>query len=268
MNFDSIALSGGGMRGVAMLGALVELRKSGWLDGITQYAGTSVGAVLAALLATHKDLDVIFERHVQNFAYKSSVDLGGLDKHFGLDSGEGLKAWIDVVLREPVTFAEVKERYGSTLKVCATNLNSRRAETFSPETHPDMDVAEALRMSCGVPLYFAAKKYKGSLYVDGALTNNFPVDLVDGKVLGLRICAQPKPSHSAWTLDGFVGALVESVTTREVPACVDAVVLELEVGNNTQPLNFRMGIEQTRHLYDIGRAQAKRFVVSYTKKHS
>jgi predicted acylesterase/phospholipase RssA len=268
MDFDSVAISGGGMRGVAMLGALTEFEKAGWLKEVTQYAGTSVGAVLAAALATRKDLDTVFDRHVQQFSYKSSVDLTGLDKHFGLDSGEGLKTWIDAVLGEPVTFAEVRARHGTNLKVCATNLNARKAEIFSPETHPDMDVAEALRLSCSVPVYFAAKKYNGALYVDGALTNNFPVDLVDGKALGIRVQSHPKPPGTAWTLDGYVGAIVESVTNREIPPCVDAVVLELELGNDVQPLNFKMGVARTRQLFDTGKTQAKRFIVSYTKKHT
>ena len=259
------------MRGVAMLGALVELQRAGWFVGVERFAGTSVGAVLAALLAIRMDdLENIFKRHVVGYTYNARIDLGSLDRSFGLDTGEGLQQWIDVILREPLTFQDVKTQYGSTLLVCATNLNTKRAVVFGPETHPDMDVGTALRMSCSVPLYFAAKTWRGELYVDGALSDNFPVEAAAGngcRVLGVRCKTCPKEADAAWTLDSFLGALVEVATTRETPNGVDAVVLELEVGSGTQPLNFKMGSKELMVLYESGRTQGKGFVTSYTKKY-
>lgn len=259
------------MRGIAMLGALAELQQAGWLTGIRRFAGTSVGAVLAAVLATHKNLDFIFERHVKTFKYPAAFDLSALDKSFGLDTGDGLRAWIDTVLREPITFQEVQEKYGSTLLVCATNLNTRASVVFGPETHPTMDVATALRMSCSVPLYFAAKTYEKELYVDGALTDNFPVEIAAGpdncRVLGVRVKTTAKPAGTPWTLDTYLGALVESVITQRVPGCIDTAILDLELGSNTQPLNFKMSSPDISALYTEGRAQGKQFLVSYSKKH-
>lgn len=257
------------MRGVAMLGALAELQRAGWLHGVRRFAGTSVGAVLATVLAIDADVERVFQRHVQNFRYAASIDVGSLDKTFGLDTGDGLRAWIDVVLREPITFAEVKVKHGSTLLVCASNLNTRRSVVFGPDTHPDMDVARALRMSCSVPLYFAATTYENELYVDGAITDNFPVDVAareGGRVLGVRIRAQATQPGASWTLERFMGAIVESVTVREV-CQKDAVVLELEVGPNTQPLNFRMPPQEIRAMYELGKTQGAQFIVSYAKKH-
>lgn len=261
------------MRGVAMVGALAELQKAGWLRGIRRFAGTSVGAVLAALAAIDADFEEVFQRHVLDFKFASSVDLGGLQQEFGLDTGEGLKQWIDLVLKEPLSFEELREKHGSTLLVCATNLNKRSSVIFGPDTHPTMDVAEALRLSCSVPLYFAAKRYKdGCLYVDGAITNNFPVEAAarqcgTSRVLGIRVRAMEKPPGSPWNLDGFLGALVESAMATEVSQCVDAAILDLELGTSTQPLNFKMPSKELQRLFEEGKRQGKRFVVSYTKKH-
>ena len=51
------------MRAIATLGALVELRKAGWLDGARTFAGTSVGAVLPTLLAINADLESLVQSH-------------------------------------------------------------------------------------------------------------------------------------------------------------------------------------------------------------
>lgn len=258
------------MRGIASLGALVELRKAGWLEGARTFAGTSVGAVLATLLATNADLEATFAEHILDFDYASSYDLAGLDKTFGLDTGEGLAAWIDRVLGgRRLTFRDVRNVYGATLLVCATNLNARDSAVFGPDTHPDMDVATALRMSCSIPLYFAAVTYQGELYVDGAITDNIPIGPAGAggkRVLGIRLKSRARPPGTVWTLDGFLGAIVECAIHNPVPPCVDAVVMNVDAGAGSQTVNFKMPRRQMQRLYDAGRAQARDFMLTYHKK--
>jgi predicted acylesterase/phospholipase RssA len=265
-----VALSGGGMKGITSLGALVELQRAGWLKEARTFAGTSVGAVLAMLMAVNADLQTVYKEHILGFEYASSYDLAGLDKTFGLDTGEGLVTWIDRLMGgRRLTFADVRALYGATLLVCASNLNSRDAVVFGPDTHPDMDVALALRMSCSIPLYFAATTFEGQLYVDGAVTDNFPVGPAGAggkRVLGVRLKSRPKPAGTQWTLDSFLGALVECAVTNPVPPCVDAVILDLDAGTSSQPVNFRMPRQHMQHMFERGRAQARDFMISYGKK--
>src|SRR5687767_10533781 len=49
--YTNIVLSGGGVRGIALVSALGELEKMGMLKNITNYAGASVGSLIACLLA-------------------------------------------------------------------------------------------------------------------------------------------------------------------------------------------------------------------------
>ena len=267
-----MALSGGGMKGIAMLGAMVEFQKQGWLGGVRRYAGTSIGAIIAAVLALDRDLERVFADHVHQFRYSSTYDIGGLDKTFGLDTGEGLKGWIDAVLREPITFKEVKHRHGSTLLVCASNLNTRSPVIFGPETHPDMDVATALRMSCSIPLYFAATTYRHELYVDGALTQNFPVAAASQsgryRVLGVKLVGSHKPVGYTWSLDSFLGALVDCTLDRPLPPEIakKAVVFDLNAGPGTQPVNFRMPPDAMKRVFVSGKTQAREFMSIYSKK--
>lgn len=258
------------MKGIATLGALVELREAGWLGRVRTFSGTSVGAVLAALLAIDADLEATFAKHVLDFEYTSSYDLAGLDKTFGLDTGEGLAAWIDRVLGgRQLTFRDVRTLYGATLLVCASNLNTRDAVTFGPDSHPDMDVALALRMSCSIPLYFAAVTHRGELYVDGAITDNMPICQAGAggkRVLGIRLKSRPRPTGATWTLDGFLGAIVECAVHSPVPACVDAVILDVDAGSGSQPVNFKMPRRHMQRIYDAGRVQARDFMVTFRKK--
>jgi predicted acylesterase/phospholipase RssA len=267
--FQALALSGGGMKGIATMGALLEFQKAGWLDKVHRFAGTSVGAVLAAALALDLDIEDVYKNHVLAYKYTPSYDLSGLDTTFGLDTGKGLVAWIDAVLQKPITFENVRRLHGSTLLVCATNLNTREAVYFGPDTHPTMDVATALKMSCSIPLYFAATPFEGALFVDGALTQNFPFEEASNhgtyKVLGVRLKSVPKPPRFKWTLESFLGALVECTIHKPIDLRT-GLVLDLEAGPGTQPMNFKMTSQRMNEVFASGRTQAKEFVHAYLKK--
>ena len=49
--FRSLVFEGGGVKGIAYAGALEELEKRGIVKDITRVAGTSAGAISAALVA-------------------------------------------------------------------------------------------------------------------------------------------------------------------------------------------------------------------------
>src|SRR2546421_6121496 len=109
---------GGGVKGLALVGALLEFAHHGdvavnkWVN----VAGTSAGGIIAAYLATdHGPSDL--EKLMRSVPYKKFEDwgqggeiLGGawnLIRHHGLAHGEVFREWVDGVL-EPKTFASVK----------------------------------------------------------------------------------------------------------------------------------------------------------------
>ena len=208
--FDALVLSGGGARGTVLLGAVHHLRRAGALDRVRTVVGTSVGAVVGAAVAlglpTRHVLGV-FMRH----AYKPALDPSLLLTRFGLDRGTSVDALVEELLQgRRYALGEVPGVAGRSLVVCATNVDARRPVYFAPDTHPDMDLALALRMSCSLPLWFAAVRHEGALYADGGLTDNFPCAWAartgHRRVLGLAFRAVEAPVS---TLDGFVQALLE-----------------------------------------------------------
>jgi NTE family protein len=61
-----------------------------------------------------------------------------------------------------------------------TNLSTGFAEVFSYEHTPRMCIADAVRISMSIPLFFAARRsLRGDVYVDGGLIDNYPVKLFD-----------------------------------------------------------------------------------------
>lgn len=254
---DTLVLSGGGVRGVAMLGAISRLQAEGVLRDVHTVVGSSAGALMGALVATRCDLRASLDI-ISAHGYVPDFDFGRLFKEYGLDSGRSLDNLVAALIPPGVTFAEVLRDNRMRLVVCATNLSSRTSEFFSADTHPDMPVALAIRMSCSVPLYFKAVLYNGSWYVDGSVSNNFPCDWAfsngSTRVLGIALKARTSPING---IDAFLGALVEAAATTHSTS--RAEVLELD-GPGVSSLDFGAPRSQLLRLFTSGAHQADVFM--------
>jgi len=65
-----------------------------------------------------------------------------------------------------------------TLSIVGFRGEEGKMETFSAELTPDMPIVYAGRISMAAPLVFTAPVYRGVVYRDGGLGNNFPTDVV------------------------------------------------------------------------------------------
>lgn len=258
---ETLVVSGGGMKGVASLGAVSALRRAGALKHVKTVVGTSAGALVAAALVTDRaSMDLLND--FSSSSYKPDIDLGKLLATFGLDSGRHLEHWIDALLgRRRWTFRQLKETYGKRLVVCATNLSHRRPEYFGPDTSPDMDVALALRMSCTIPLYFSAVNHGDEVFVDGAVSDNFPLAWAADtygprRVLGIAF--QPRASNPGNSIEEYVGALLECSTRRHYDTS-DRRVMLLDTGARSA-FEFNMSKRDMKKLYVAGARQAKQWL--------
>ena len=256
---DCLVLSGGGMKGMVGLGALMELEAAGELADVDLVVGSSIGAVLGAALVTRQDLRRVVEV-VAKFAYSPRFDFGGLKRSagFGLDRGAALDELISNVLgpHAASTLADVDGWGRARLVVCVTDLDARRPLYVSAATHPDMLLAEVLRASCAIPLLFTGVHRDGHVWVDGSLCDNFPyqwaVDVAGARrVLGVRFVSA---QHAVDSFETYALAVIESAISRQAPAR-SGDTLTLDVGE-VGAIQFSMTPERRRSLVASGRRQA------------
>jgi NTE family protein len=209
ITYRNLVMEGGGIRGIAYGGALAELDKQGVLAGIQRVGGTSAGAIQAALLAVgyspQEIIEVVNNTPVQRLNDGRLIFFGGstrLLKQYGWYRGDQFTSYLgDLVARKTqnpnLTLGQLHELAqqgkGRDLYVTGTNLTTQRTDVFSYETHPNLRVADAVRISMSIPLYFRAvlldeqgqvvrKPAKGqavNVLVDGGLLANYPLNLFD-----------------------------------------------------------------------------------------
>jgi NTE family protein len=190
-HFRNLVFEGGGVKGVAYLGAMQVLEEKGILPDIRRIGGTSVGAINATLVAlgftNSEQRDIMFKLNFKNFLDDSwgvFRDVTRVMKRFGWYKGDRFQEWIGSLVKEKLgdsnaTFRDLKEANKPDLYVYGTNLSTHFGEVFSIEHSPTMRIADAVRISMSLPLFFTAVRKHNDVFVDGGCLNNYPVKLFD-----------------------------------------------------------------------------------------
>jgi NTE family protein len=204
-----ICMEGSGIKAFAHVGALQVLDSIHGLDSIKAYAGTSGGAIIAALLAvgyTPNELEKIaFEVPMKKIA---DGKLGKLmlptyfGKNLGAYNGTQFLVWIKKMLaqktnNENITFGQLHELalQGKAKDVCitSTNLSTQTLIVFSYRNYYNMPICNAVRASMSIPIVYkpALLDSAGNIYkkqnktktlqvmVDGGTLYNYPIGVFD-----------------------------------------------------------------------------------------
>lgn len=181
-----IALSGGGMKGIAHIGALEVLQSKGLLKHVNEYLGTSAGALISLCLVIGYSLSELNTLScVFDFSQTQNLELDTMIQCIdilGFDDGRNVEKFLSVLIRakglpDTITFEEFYRRRPSaaSLRVFATDLNTMSSIEFSKKT-PRVSLSFAVRASMTIPLIFTPLRHPitNHIVVDGALVSHFP----------------------------------------------------------------------------------------------
>lgn len=195
--FTNLVFEGGGVKGIAYCGALGVLESRGIMENVSRVAGTSAGAITAGLLSVGFTNDEIFALLKQT-SFSSFMDSRwgfirdaiGLFFKFGWYKGKKFQQWFEQQMEKKTgnkrfTFKDLQEAVSEKkpgfkeLAVAGTNLSTQTTEIFSSELTPEIPIANAIRISMSIPLFFYVVNYNNYRYVDGGLYYNYPINIFD-----------------------------------------------------------------------------------------
>ena len=170
-----VALSGGGARGFAHVGALKALEEK--KIRIDILSGTSAGSIVGALYADgytpDEIIDLFSDIRFSDFA-ELTVPRAGF---FRID---GFREFLQRTLR-----AKRFEDLSIPLRVTATDLDHGKSVVFDKGP-----LIEPICASCSIPILFKPVVIEGVHYVDGGLLHNFPVSTIRPlcrRVIGINV---------------------------------------------------------------------------------
>ena len=167
MNKYSLVLSGGGALGYAHLSVIEEIEKF-IIDKPSELIGTSMGAIIAASLATGRPLKETKEILKANKNIFNLIGFSSLSTKSIISEEK-----IDKLLSEYFFDLDFKS-LSTPLKVIATNLETGEKEVFSKENN--VPVKDAVMASISLPILFKPKSINGIKYIDGAFSSNCAIE--------------------------------------------------------------------------------------------
>lgn len=183
-NAVGLVFAGGGARGLAHLGVAQALQQRG--VEIDYVGGTSIGSVMAVLLASDQPLDRAIAIARQAFSINPTGDFN-LVPVLSLIRGRRLKHTVRHALEELVGFpADLEDLWKNCY--CVASNYSQASEHVLHRGPAQM----AMLASIAIPGALPPVLLDGDLLCDGGTFNNFPVDVMRrmrgvGKVIGVDL---------------------------------------------------------------------------------
>ena len=191
-----LALSGGGIRGIAHAGVLKALEENNiQIDAI---GGTSSGSIIAALYAMGYSpyyIYILFKRYAKDLVNQNSISkmtsIGNFisnkkDNLQGFYSGEEIEKGVnEVALRKgvkkitdikipiviPAVDVQDSKKYIFTNKIPENSKNQN-------QYIDNISIGKAIRASSSFPIVFSPCEYNKHKFLDGGILDNFPTSEV------------------------------------------------------------------------------------------
>lgn len=268
-----LVISGGGPRGIGILGGLHYIYEKGGLDKITEYWGTSIGSVIILLLSIGYTPFEIFHKLFVLEEFASATDLQSVLETSALCPIEILGDRVKEFMREKLrnrfgkdcdpTFFDLYIHTKKRINIIGTNTSTMRGECFNVDNYPLMKISDAIEISCDLPYLFTKKLYNDQIYVDGGFINNYPIDMADDGIhyiLGISASASQNEKTPATDFVGWIYRLLYipimelyrqkldklSEKCIHVEITVDVGLIDISVSQKKKIEAFSSGYQQTR----------------------
>lgn len=220
-----LALGGGGFKGLSHLGVLEVFEQND--IPIDLIAGTSIGALVAALYACGTDLALTI-RYAEKFNYKGHLDF--CLHQAGFIKGESIQQLI-ATLTKNWTF----DRTRLPLCVVATDIVTGEKVVLSSGR-----IHEAVRASISLPGIFLPYELDGRTLVDGGLLDNVPAgvvremgaDVVIAVDIGVQVTPERKLTRP-WDVLLQAQDIISMDRSRHSPIPADIILYPDMTGHST-----------------------------------
>lgn len=269
----NLVLSGGGVKGIAHIGALKLLEEEKILKNIKVFAGTSIGGIIAGMYCIGYSPDDLYN-FIEMFDLTKLMSFSPSDflQNYALDNGHRItfvmgKMFESKNVSKNITFKELYNLSKIKLIVSTVCLNDNQVYYISHITHPGMQVITGLRMTSAFPLIFTPVSYNGKLYVDGCCIDNYPIRLFKDELkftVGVYVRAEQQFKKSIDNLEDFLFALldaiIEGMTSNSINAfesntvvinTPDIKMTESVISNNAKKDMYARGYESTKNFLKL-----------------
>lgn len=218
MTIKHIVLSGGGPTLFQTLGILRKLNEElFWeISNIESIYGTSAGSIIAILLALNFEWQILLDYFLDrpwHEAYNVTANhiFSAYNNKGIFDKDAFIKAFLPLFNAKdiPITI-NLKKFYeitGKHIVFYTFELNHFETIELSHISHPDLELMDAVHMSCALPIIFSPRCVDGKCYLDGGMFDNYPINHCvknvknTSEILGIHIMSEKDPGDDDETIN-------------------------------------------------------------------
>jgi len=271
----ALVMKGGGIKGLAYIGALAELTK---YYTFNRFIGTSAGAITAVLLAggytTEELKSILKEKDFKEF-FDANIIVAffNLVFHQGLYRAGTVTKWLDDLLaaklKSPARVTLGALPFRATIYASRRNKDALIFDGRDPETSGKF-AAYAARSSMAIPFVFTPAKDEDMNVFDGGLRHNYPIqELLANDTQGfIGLYLGPKVYEGKAKPDSVLSDLsnifLEATDVEALQRYADRTVMI-----DTRPisvLDFGLTDQEKGFLLKEGRAAALEFLGDKVKE--
>jgi len=272
-DIDTLCFSGGGMKGGAFFGALSYLEKNNHINmkKIKTFVGCSIGGICAFYFALGYTIDEIIE-FIMDFNFSNlepDVNCENIFINYGLSDNNKLGIVMSHFIKNKfnktdLTFYELYTLTGNKLIINGANISDSKGEFFDHILTPDMSVITALMISSCVPIVFNPILYNDKYYVDGGISNAFPIEICNkNTTLGFYIQTTNRKIDSL----ASVALASLSLLMQEPFKKYDNSYSIINFNNiDIGCVDFSVSNELKQKIFDMGMKEAEIFIAKYNEK--
>lgn len=261
---------GGGVKGIGLVGALrrVEEEKNIEFKGL---AGTSAGSIVAALYAAGYTTEELY-RLLLETDFASLLDAPRfkslqLWRRYGIHKGQKFYRWL-YKLFEQKGAVKLEDIKNYDLRIIASEVRTKNILVFDKKSYPQLEIAEAVRMSMSIPLFFEAYRHGQNIVVDGGLLTNYPLWVfADSKerTIGFKLVSKntavpEAPSNFPDFLVSLVATMLEAHDKQDEKTIDYAWTIHIPT-YDVATTDFSLSKEKKQLLHDAGYLAASQYIL-------
>lgn len=276
MIYKELIISGGSTNFMALLGALDCIYEKGLHTHFKRFIGTSVGSILALLLAVGYNPKTIQQfTLLSDFTQFNEITCDNVLSFFddlGIISGDKIMIVVRSFLKVKnvpldITLKQFKQKYKKSLYITTWCIHDKDTVCMSYHSHPDMPVLTAIRMSIAIPFLFKPVIWENKAYIDGGIIENLPVKYSKNKKTSIAINININTVvKNPLEITNYINTIVRCVSSEIVhlkkklhkhPFVIDICLPDNPI------INFDLEKETKLILFEIGKEQAHTFVTTH-----
>ena len=271
MKYDTLILSGGAVKGYALIGSFKYLLDHNIINNksLKHIICASVGALMSLPLLFNVSIDlfykIIIETNVKLYN-KDDFNIANLINNFGIFDNSVVENYVRVfckhiLKKETITLKELYKLSNIKFTVKVTNVSKNKLEYINYLNYPDIDLITLIKMTTSIPLLFKPVTYNNCLYSDGAVGGGLPIEYNKSKkYLGIMLYPMHKKVTENLNFVDYIGNLFHINQSEndyngykkyKNIICIDLnIPIQIDITEEEKIKFFKEGYLQTKSFFE------------------